>query len=316
MNHSANIITVTLNPAIDETVFLDELRPGAVNRASGLHRQPGGKGVNVSAMLGGYGIHSTASGFLGRENPRLFEALFAKGMIRDAFVRVDGETRTGIKIVSQSTRETTDLNFAGLAPTAADLDALMEKLGMLSTPGTWFVIGGRLPDGVSLDFFKTMLVTLKQSGANIAVDTSGDALRIAIDCGVDVIKPNHHELEEILGRELPDLASRAAAAVELQKHKVSRVILSLGEEGALFVSPEGALVAQAPPVAVVSTVGAGDSLLAGYLAGIVTGRSAEECAKLATVFAWSALEDVSRQPPTPETAEKRLPQIHVRPVAV
>lgn len=315
MNVASDMVTVTLNPAIDETVFLDELRPGAVNRATGHHRQPGGKGVNVSAMLGGFGIPTTATGFLGRENPRLFEELFAKRMIRDEFLRIDGETRTGIKIVGQSIRETTDINFAGLAPTAADLDTLMRKLGMLSKPGTWFVIGGRLPDGVSTGFFKTMLETLKYGGARIAVDTSGDALKVAIESRVDVIKPNHHELEEILGHGLPDLASRSAATVQIQKEKVPHVILSLGEEGALFVSPEAALVAQAPPVSVISTVGAGDSLLAGYLAGLVTGRSADECAKLASVFAWSALGDVGRQAPSPEIAEKRMHQIEVRSVA-
>ena len=313
MQASSEIITVTLNPAIDETVFLDELRPGAVNRAKGHHRQPGGKGVNVSRMLGGYGIASTASGFLGCENTRMFDDLFASGRISDGFLRIDGETRTGIKIVAESTRETTDLNFAGLSPTAADLEALMVKLATFLKPGTWFVIGGHLPDAVSLGFFKTMLETLKQGGARIAVDTSGEALQVAIDCGVDLIKPNHHELEEILGHDLPDIASQAAAAAKLQGDGVSHVILSLGGDGALFVTPGAALIAEPPSVAVVSTVGAGDSLLAGYLAGLVTGRSPEECAKLATVFAWSALEDVSRKAPTPELAEERMRRIQVRP---
>lgn len=314
MSAPCEIVTVTLNPAIDETVFLDELRPGSVNRATGHHRQPGGKGVNVSAMLGGFGIPSTASGFLGRENPRLFEELCAKGMIRDEFLRIDGETRTGIKIVSQSTRETTDLNFAGLAPSAAELDALMVKLGALAKPGTWFVIGGRLPAGVSSGYFKRLIETLGRGGAKVAVDTSGEALGVAIHCGVEVIKPNLHELEEVLGHALPDLDSQVAAAQRLQREKVAHVVLSLGGQGALFVSPEAALFVAAPPVGVVSTVGAGDSLLAGYLAGLVTGRSAEERAKLATVFAWSALEDARRQAPTPAMAEERMRRIEVRPV--
>jgi 1-phosphofructokinase len=313
MKVSFEIVTVTLNPAIDETVLLDELRPGAVNRAKGHHRQVGGKGVNVSSMLGGYGIASTASGFLGRENTRLFDDFFSSGRIHDGFLRIDGETRTGIKIVAESTRETTDLNFAGLSPTAADLKALMEKLATFSKPGTWFVIGGRLPDSVSLGFFKAMLETLKQGGARIAVDTSGEALQVAINCGVDLIKPNHHELEEILGHDLPDLESQVAAAAKLQRDGVSHVILSLGADGALFVTPGAALIADSPSVAVVSTVGAGDSLLAGYLAGLATGRPPEECAKLATVFAWSALENVSRQAPTPELAEERMRRIQVRP---
>jgi 1-phosphofructokinase len=313
---SFNIITVTLNPAIDETVFLKHLRPGAVNRATSHHRQPGGTGVNVSAMLGGYGIATTATGFLGRENARLFEGLFAKGMIRDEFLRIDGETRVGIKIVEQSTRETTDLNFAGADPTAEELNELLEKLHDFSSPGTWFVIAGSLPAGVSLDFFGRVLEQLKLDGAKIAVDTSGEALKAAIECGVDIIKPNCHELEEILGCALPDRASQVAAALKLQRAKVPHVILSLGSEGALFVSPDGALLADPPPVAVVSTVGAGDSLLAGYLAGLVTGRGAEERARLATVFAWCALEHVSRSAPTAGMAQERMSRIGVHPLSV
>jgi 1-phosphofructokinase len=312
MQSVPRVVTVTLNPAIDETVFLDTLRPGAVNRASGHHRQAGGKGVNVSAMLGGFGIPSTASGFLGRENPGFFEDLFAEGMIRDGFLRIDGETRTGIKIVATSTRETTDLNFAGLAPTHSDLEALTEKLVAMAEPGTWFVIGGRLPESVSLDDFKRLIERLKSGGAWLAVDTSGAALQVAIDCGVDVIKPNHHELEEILGTSLPDTASRVTAARKLQIERVSHVILSLGGEGALFVNPDGACIVDAPPVRVVSTVGAGDSLLAGYLAGLVSGLSGEDSAKLATVFAWSALEDVNRRPPTPDLAAERMREIQLR----
>jgi 1-phosphofructokinase len=312
MSTSYDIVTVTLNPALDETVFLEQLRPGAVNRATRHHRQPGGKGVNVSAMLGGYGIASTASGFLGRENVRLFEELFAKGMIRDEFIRIDGETRTGIKIVEQSTCETTDLNFAGATPTVANLDTLLGKLDKLCSPQTWFVIAGRLPDGVSLDFFRGLLDQLKQGGAKIAVDTSGEALKVAIECGVDAIKPNHHELEEILACRVPDFASRAGAALRMQRKSVPHVIVSLGADGALFVSPDAVLIAEAPPVSVVSTVGAGDSLLAGYLAGIVTGRPPVDCAKLATVFAWSALEDVARHPPSRELAAKRMERIGVR----
>jgi 1-phosphofructokinase len=314
LHRTAEVVTVTLNPAVDETVFLEELRPGSVNRATRLHRQAGGKGVNVSSMLGGYGIPNVATGFLGRENPRLFEELFSARGIRDEFLRIRGSTRSGIKIVEQSAGRTTDINFDGLEPDAADLDTLMRKLGGLAGPGMWVVIGGRLPAGVSLGFFRDLLVMLKRTGAKIAADTSGEALSAAIECGVDLIKPNQHELEEVLGRELPDFAACAAAALQLQRERIPRVILSLGQAGALFLSPEAALRARSPQVRVVSTVGAGDSLLAGYLAGLVTGRSAEECAGLATVFAGCALEDVARTPPTPELAEERMDLIEVRPL--
>lgn len=308
------IVTITLNPAIDETVFLDRLEMGAVNRASRHHRQAGGKGLNVSSMLADFGLASTATGFLGSGNTRIFEDLFRVAGIRDGFLRIAGETRTGIKIVAESNRETTDINFPGAKPTARDFECLLEKIGPLAVPGRWFVVAGSLPDGISVADFSQLLRCIRNRGARIAVDTSGAALQAALDCGVDLIKPNHHELAEILGHPLPDAAARIAAAIRLQREKVPHVVLSLGADGALFASPEGVLVAQAPPVKVVSTVGAGDSLLAGYLAGWVTGLPATGRAKLATVFAWCALEDVRRRLVPPAEIESRMQRIVVRAV--
>lgn len=309
-----DIVTITLNPAIDQTVFLERLTVGSVNRTHRHHRQAGGKGVNVSAMLGDYGIPSIATGFLGKDNPRLFEALFASRGVRDEFIRVPGETRTGIKIIDETTRETTDINFPGLEPGFAEVKAFEEKLRGLVSPGRWFVLSGSLPTGISLHFFEEMLALLKRGGARVAADTSGEALKVAIEGGADLVKPNEHELAELLGRPLPDFASRLEAAVALQK-KVPHVVLSLGGEGAFFLTPESALMASAAPVKVVSTVGAGDSLLAGYLAGLVTRQPAAESARLATVFAWSALEDISRRLPSRKEILERLPRIQVQPLS-
>ena len=312
MNPDSGIVTVTLNPAIDHTVFVDRFTIGSVNRAGRSHRQAGGKGVNVSSMLGDFGLASTATGFLGKANPRHFAELCKDKGISDEFVRISGETRTGIKIVETSTRETTDINSPGLEPSPADLKRLMSKLRKLVSPGRWFVLAGSLPAGVSPDFFEEMLVMLKRGGAEVAVDTSGEALAIAIESGADLVKPNEHELADYLGHALPDFASRVEAARELQREEVSHVILSMGGEGALFITPEDALLASAPPVKVVSTVGAGDSLLAGYLAGLLTGRSAFERARLATVFAWCAIEDIRRQLPSAAEITRRIPLIEVQ----
>jgi len=314
METNFDIVTVTFNPAIDQTVFLDRLEVGAVNRVANGHRQAGGKGINVSSMLGSYGIPSIATGFLGEDNQQLFKELFESKSITDEFIRIPGETRTGIKIIDHSSNETTDINFHGLAPTSSDLRSFAKKIHQLLDPGRWFVIAGSLPESFSLDFFREILVIIKTSGAKIAVDTSGEALKIAICAGVDLIKPNHHELAEYLGQELPDFQSRLEAAKNLQRKKIPHVVLSLGSEGALFITPGNALLAAAPPVNVVSTVGAGDSLLAGYLAGLTTGADATGCAKLATVFAWSTLEDVRRQLPSHAEIQNRLSLVNVKSV--
>lgn len=315
MDAIPDIVTITLNPAIDQTVFLERLKVGGVNRTSRHHQQAGGKGVNVSALLGSYGVPSTATGFLGRGNLHPFSELFRNCGVRDEFIRIPGDTRTGIKIIDEASHETTDINFPGLEPTFPELRRLENKLRKQAKPGRWFVIAGSLPKGISVDFFEEIIALLKRGGAKVAVDTSGDALKVAIDAGADLIKPNEHELAEYLGRPLPDFASRLEAAVEIQRTKVSRVILSLGSEGALFITPEQALMAAAPPVKVVSTVGAGDSLLAGYLAGLSSDRSPGDCARLATVFAWSTLENLTRQLPSHEEIQRRLPKIKVQPLS-
>lgn len=310
-----DIVTITLNPAIDQTVILEHFRPGEVNRAIRNYRQAGGKGVNVSSLLGGYGVSSTATGLLGEANSGLFTNLFKASGVKDEFVRIPGETRTGIKIIDDSCRETTDINFPGLEPSLAELGQLESKLKNMVMPGRWFVVAGSLPPGVSVDFLRSLLSMLKQAGARVAVDTSGDALKAAIAEGVDLIKPNGQELEEYMGERLDGFASQVDAAVKLQREKVPHVILSLGHEGALFLTPESALVASAPPVEVVSTVGAGDSLLAGYLAGVVTGCSQEDCARLGTVFAWSTLEKLNRELSDRSEIEKRMSEISIQSIS-
>lgn len=308
-------VTVTLNPAIDETIFLDALTPGSVNRAKHLHRQAGGKGINVSRMLSHFGIASVATGFLGKGNGEIYKKFFRGKKIDDAFVWIPGETRTGLKIVNESNRQTTDINFPGLEPSLEQLHDFETALRKLIKPGRWFVLAGSLPRGVSIDYFEELISVIKRGKALVAVDTSGDALKAAINQGVDLIKPNEHELAEILGKPLDGFPAKVKAALKLQREKVGRVILSLGSEGALFITPEKALMASAPPVKVVSTVGAGDALLSGYLAGVLTGSAPMDCARLASVFAWCNLERVDRTLPPQAKLLDRMSMINVQPLS-
>lgn len=309
------IVTVTFNPAIDHTVFVERLVPGTVHRVSRSHRQAGGKGVNVATMLALGGVPVTVSGFLGEENTAVFEAHFRHHGLHDDFVRVSGETRTGIKIVAEAADQTTDLNLPGVEPTAAQCDRLIATLGRHARPGVWFVIAGSLPVGVRPDYLEQVIGALRGAGARVAVDTSGPALVAAIAAGVDLAKPNEHELAELLGRDLGDFESVVAAARALRRDKVPRLIVSLGSEGGMFLTPEAELMAGAPPVNVVSTVGAGDALLAGFLRGLVRGDSPDDCARGATVFAWSRLEALVPTLPEAGVMRERAASIEVRPLA-
>lgn len=314
MNNSTQIITITLNPAVDQTIFLSSLQTGSVNRAKDTHQQAGGKGVNVSARMGEFGLSTTATGFLGAENQSHFTTLFAKLPIRDAFVRIPGHTRTGIKLVEHCGGVTTDINLPGAQVTPHDIQALHATLRGLDLQDSWCLIGGSLPPGFALEDFAKLIDLLKSAGALVAVDVSSTALRVAIDRKVDLIKPNQHEIAEFLGREIPDLTAATSAALEVYASGIPRVILSLGEAGALFFDSCALLQAKASPVSVASTVGAGDALLAGYLAGLCSGMDATARAQLATTFATCSLSSVERQLPPKTDVLTRMAEIDVIPV--
>lgn len=282
-----DVATVTLNPAIDRTVSVAGLTQGAVNRAEHVGDRPGGKGVNVAAALAEQGHRAAALGFLGHENESAFTAFFSALGVRDRCLRLPGSTRVGIKIIDSVRGETTDLNFPGLAPTPADLAALLRQLDELDA--CWCVLAGSLPPGVAAGFYGEATQRLKARGVRVAIDTSGEPLRAALAARPDFIKPNVHELAAHLGRTLPDEAAVIAAARALLASGVETVAVSRGGDGAVFVTADEVVNARPPAIPVRSTVGAGDAMVAGYVAARLRGLPLAETARLATAFSLHAL---------------------------
>ena len=284
------VVTVTPNPALDWTLTIPGFAAGAVNRVTAQRTRAGGKGVNVAARLAAHGHRVAATGFLGRDNAAPFEALLADLGIEDRFVRVDGATRVGIKIVDPDGGGTTDVNFPGLAPDDTELLALDDTLAALGATGVrWAVLAGSLPPGVPPTFHADAARVLRAAGCRVAVDTSGDALRHAVEAGPHVVKPNVHELESLVGEPLPTRAAVLGAARELLRRGVELAVVSMGAEGALFVRDGEAVLAVPPRVAVGSTVGAGDAMVAGTVSGLLRGLSLGETARLATAFSVAAI---------------------------
>jgi 1-phosphofructokinase len=217
----------------------------------------------------------------------VFAAFFSALGVRDRCLRLPGATRTGIKIVDTESGATTDLNFPGLRPGPDDLAALVRELDSLDAG--WCVLAGSLPPGVPATFYRDAAARLKARGVRVAIDTSGEALREAIPAAPDFIKPNVHELEAHLGRELGTEAEVIAAARELVAGGVGLVVVSRGADGACFVTADEAVVARPPAIEVGSTVGAGDAMVAGIVAGRAGGLPLAECARLATAFSLFAL---------------------------
>ncbi|HSK78682.1 MAG TPA: 1-phosphofructokinase [Thermoanaerobaculia bacterium] len=276
------VVTVTLNPAIDQTLSIPGFAAGRVNRVAASRSDAGGKGVNVACVLADLGLDVVATGFLGSDNTVLFETLFEQKRIADRFVRIPGCTRVGLKIVDDETQQTTDINFPGLTPTAEAVAELLDQIASLVVPGGWFVLSGSLPAGAPDDLYATLIDAIHDQGGGVVLDTSGRALREALASAPEVMKPNVEELSELAGRALDTTAAVRAAAESLLDRGVERVVVSMGAEGALFVDRDKALLARPPKVPVRSTVGAGDAMVAGIVYAMSRDLPLEDVARTAT----------------------------------
>jgi 1-phosphofructokinase len=276
------VVTVTLNPAIDQTLSIAGFAAGRVNRVIESRSDPGGKGVNVASVLSDLGIATVATGFLGADNAGLFETFFYAKGIADRFVRLPGATRVGIKVVDEDTQETTDINFPGLTPGPQDLEELFGRIAELAAPGLWFVLSGSVPPGLSDGVYADLIGSIHGKGGCVLLDTSGPPLREALASAPEVMKPNVDELSELVGRALVSPAAVRAAALSLLDRGVRKVVVSMGGAGALFVTRERALLARPPRVAVRSTVGAGDAMVGGLVHGLLGDLPLEDLAATAT----------------------------------
>lgn len=273
------IYTVTLNPSLDYLVCTDALRPGKLCRTSGETLYPGGKGVNVSLVCASLGLPTRALGFIAGRTGALFASLLAETGVEYDFCRLEnGMTRINVKVCA---REQTELNGAGpeippeaLAQLADTLDTLGEE--------DWLVLSGSVPAGVSADVYARLLGRVREHGVKTLLDTSGDALKNALPCAPDLIKPNLDELDALVGGAPRSPAGIAACARELQAAGAKNILVSCGAQGAVLVPQTGrALYLAATPGEAVQPVGAGDSMAAGWLYARTHGFSDAETLRFA-----------------------------------
>ncbi|MFS2008943.1 1-phosphofructokinase [Azospirillum sp. CT11-132] len=306
------VVTVTLNPAIDQTITVDALKPGSVHRARAVRHNAGGKGVNVASCLADWGTPVVATGLLGTGNAAPFEALFQAKGIADAFLRLPGETRVNVKIADLAANDTTDINLPGLTADPGALRRVQETVRRLVEPGTPVLLAGSLPDGLPTDTYAILTADLAAAGARVVLDSSGAPLAAALaSTGAlpHCIKPNRHELEDWAGRPLSTDADLLDAARGLQRRGVSVVVVSLGADGALFVDGARALHGRLPPVQALSTVGAGDAMVAGLIAAFQQEGGLEDVARLSVAFAAAKLGCFGPNLPDPATVQALAAQV-------
>ncbi len=264
------IYTLTLNPAVDYIVRLPVLAEGKTNRAATTAVQFGGKGINVSLVLHALGMEATALGFIAGFTGEAMEAELTRRGIRTAFVRLpDGITRINIKLGTDAAE--TEINAPGPAIPSEALEALLTRLDEL-TEGDTLVLAGSIPPSLPKDLYRRIMERLADRGIRFAVDTEGEALTAALPYRPFLIKPNRAELETLAGCLLPTEDDLRAAAIALRQAGAQNVLVSLGGDGALLLDEYGNFHrAPSIPVTPVNTVGAGDSMVAGFLAGLPLG---------------------------------------------
>lgn len=311
------VLCITLNPAIDMTITLETLTLGVVNRATDTQTTPAGKGLNVAHVLSELGINGVASGFLGRANDELFRALFAShadiksiegiGKMTDGFIKVAGSTRINVKLVDNG--RTTDINGQGFVVAQDDKTALIERIDALIDGVDAVLVAGSLPNGFNADDFDKLLSHLTHRHDKVAVDVSGEALSVTIKHKLWLIKPNNDELSAVFGGDMTDLGTQKQAISQIPS--IKNILVSMGDKGVHWFV-DGEIYRGTPPMMTVkSTVGAGDTMVAGMIFGLLTNKVPTDILRFATALSAHAVAIVGVGVPEPLHMNKLLSQTQV-----
>lgn len=267
------IYTVTFNPSLDYIVGVDNFKPGATNRTSYEQMLAGGKGINVSYVLKNLGFESTALGFLaGFVGEELKRRIMADGINADFLMLEDGISRINVKLKSI---EGTEINGMGPDISADKVEVLRDKINSLKA-GDILILAGSIPQSMPDTIYMDIMADLQGRGVNIVVDATRDLLMNVLSYKPFLIKPNNHELGEIFGVELSTREEIVPYAKKLQEKGARNVLVSMAGEGAVLIDENGCVyMSEAPKGKVVNAVGAGDSMVAGFVAGYLEKKNYE-----------------------------------------
>lgn len=292
------IVTLTPNPSLDRTLVVDRLVRGSVNRARESRLEPGGKGVNVTRALEANRSASIAVFPGGGNNGRLMELLIAEERVTALVVPVRGSIRVNTAIVEPD-GTTTKVNEPGTPFSDAENGSLLERTASVLPQASWLAICGSLAPGMPPQFTAQAVRLARDAGVRCAIDASGAALEAGVAAGPDLIKPNRTELAELVGRPLEQISDVRTAAVELVRSGVGAVVVSLGRDGALAVDADIVVLTRATADKPKSTVGAGDSLLAGMLYTLERAGSLTEALVTGVTWGTAAVQLPGTQVPGP-----------------
>jgi len=307
------ILTVTLNPSVDRLIYVRKLVPHDTNRILRIEEDAGGKGVNVARVLRRLGVDTVATGFLGGRTGRyVLRELREIDGVDCRFIWVSADTRTNLAIQEEDGSPPTALNERGPQISRDELNALLQQVEQLSQKAQFVVLGGSLPPEVPTDIYATLGDIAKRQGAKVVLDADGEPLIQGLRATPFLIKPNETETERLLGRTIDTLEDAARAATEIHGQGIAVVVVSIGAKGAAVACAEGCWVAVPPKIKAVSTIGSGDSMVAGVLSVLVRGGAVDDAIRWGTAAgAATAMTDGS-DIGTAEQIGELVPQVEVR----
>ena len=297
------IITLTLNPAFDMHCFVSKFRPYHENIAEIQSLEAGGKGVNISRALTKNGVENLAAIVVGSENCSAFERQLQADNLTYKLIKTPGRIRENITLHSGDGADETRISFHGFTCDKSVLGRVSESVGKVEKD-TAITLTGSIPDGVSVNDVKALLENFRSCGKKIVIDSRSFTMADLAEFRPWLIKPNEDEASAYLKMQINTPQDGLAAAKKLQSTGIKNVLLSLGGKGAALANENGVFFASAPKIGVVSTIGAGDSMIAGFLSGYVAGKNHEECLRRAVAFGSAACLRAGTQPPLPEDVAK------------
>ncbi len=303
------IYTVTLNPAIDKTVVIENFRAGGVNRVASVREDAGGKGINVSKCLKNLGEKSVAAMILAGDTGAKLERMLGELGIPVLSVWTEGENRTNLKIIDPVNKANTDINEPGPAVSAALLEQFKEKLGSRIQPEDVVILSGSLPAGVDRGLYGEWTAYFRSLGACVYLDADGEPMEKGMKAIPYMIKPNNDELAALLGKEKLSIEEMVFEGKRLHDTGIEEIVISLGGDGALFVSKDGCYRAEGLKVEVKSTVGAGDSVVAAMAYAQVKKLSRQEKISLAVAIGAASVMQSGTQPPEAELVWELAKQV-------
>lgn len=292
------IYTITLNPAYDVHATAETFSAGAESLATVTSREAGGKGVNISRALSMNGISNTALVVVGTENAEEFRQQLQAADMTARYLERPGRIRENLTLHTEGQPETR-ISFAGFPLDDSILQEVLKLLPMDSETVVTFT--GRVASGMSVAKVKDFLKELKGRGAKLVLDSKSLTAADILELQPWLIKPNQEEIADYMGRPVHTLQEAAEAAKAFAG--VENVIVSMGDRGAILLTAEGSYAAKPPRIKAVSTVGAGDSMIAGFLAAAAQGQTPDECLKRAVAFGTAACLTPGTLPPKPADVE-------------